>query len=160
MDCCNSAENSVLLFHVLELSWKPAQQRVLLQLSLLWYNVACTIPRSWNSSFNDLPLEQKKFCPLVVSNHPILTRNYQAGMFFLPWQIGELNYYALMGATFVNLTKSVDICTNAQTMEWLLKFCFQNTPHMLWLNLFQQFSLQADHVNQYFISDAQWWLIS
>lgn len=84
---------------------------MLLPLQLLWYNVDVHNSRSCNTN-SMTSLLNRKFCPpLVVSNHSILTQNYQAGMFFLPWQIGELNHYALIGATFVNSTKSVDICT-------------------------------------------------
>lgn len=84
---------------------------MLLPLQLLWYNVDVHNSRSCNIN-SMTSLLNRKFCPpLVVSNHSILTQNYPAGMFFLPWQIGELNYYALIGATFVNSTKSVDICT-------------------------------------------------
>lgn len=74
-------------------------------------------------------LLNRKFCPpLVVSNHSILTQNYPAGMFFLPWQIGELNYYALIGATFVNSTKSVDICTMRGWWNACMNSSFR-TPH-------------------------------
>lgn len=105
-----------------------SQQWMLLPLQLLWYNVDVHNSRSRNIN-SMTSLLNRKFCPpLVVSNHSILTQNYPAGMFFLPWQIGELNYYALIGATFVNSTKSVDICTMRGWWNACMNSSFR-TPH-------------------------------